>query len=142
MTDFLGKDIENQLVQEALKHLESAGKFADSVYAEAVAPRWAVWAKGQYGAIRKASWWQWLFHRPMRNYELEYTLPGDDHVEYRELDGRRYRISQPYQILWGDLCDMVRFCKENGLKVHIHGRSWYYPGSTIVVVMEPANDAP
>jgi hypothetical protein len=105
-----------------------------------LAPKNEAWATDTYGPVKpKVSWWGWLRRKPVARSWLAGNagLPGDDHVEYREKDGKRVRISQPYQIRWDDLQALVRHCQENDLEASIHGSSWWFPDRTVVVVMRP-----
>jgi hypothetical protein len=132
---FLGDDLARADVQAALDALGGVAKGWDRVVAHHAAPRLVKWATNQYGEVKRASWWGWLLRKPVKYWALT-GLPGDDHVEYREREGKRARISQPYQLDWDNLRALVHHCEATGLKVSIHGMSWWFPGWTIAVVVE------
>ena len=95
----------------------------------------ASFAADRYGKKVRASWWGWLLRKRQPDWS-SHGVPGDDHVEYWERDGSRFRISHPYGLGWHDLRELVRFCEANGLRVSIDARSWYYHGATLLVVMQ------
>jgi len=44
--------------------------------------------------------------------------------------------SHPYSLALGDLKEIAEICEVNGLEVHVDGRSWYFPGSTLRVTYQ------
>ena len=103
-------------------------------HAERMAPLSEKRAVQQWGKRTKGSkWWGWVPGRRGDDYR---GLPGDDHVEHREKDGRRVHISQPYHLHWDELQGLVEHCKAHGLRADIHADSWYFPGYAIVVVVQ------
>lgn len=137
MTHFISTDRPD--VRAALKALANVENGWDRVVAHFAAPRMAQWATNNYGPVKKASWWGWILGKPQRG---DYRgLPGDDHVEYREKDGVRVRISEPYDMRWDDLRALVRHCEENGLEASIHGGSCWFPGWTFSVVVKKRRES-
>lgn len=107
-------------------------------HAERMAPLSEKRATATWGKRTKGSkWWGWVLGK--RADYGSYGLPGDDHVEHREKDGRRVHISQPYQVNWAELQRLVEHCRVHGLRADIHADSWYFPGYTVVVVVQKAD---
>lgn len=131
---YLGKAISQPEVTAALEALAGAKPW-DRVIGHFAAPRLTEWATRHYGPVnKKARWWGWLLRK--RGHHEWRGVPGDDHVEYREKDGIRYRISQPYHLAWDELRGLVHHCEEHGLKAEIHSTSWYFHGRCLAVVLQ------
>jgi|SRR5215469_7601723 len=142
--NFLGDGehgINNPDVQAALAALERV-KAWDRVFAHFSSRRYERIATKRFGAVvTGARWWGWLLHQRMTPHTID-GMPGDDHVEYRQkANGKRYRISQPYHLHWDEMQRLVAFCVANGLKVDIDGDSWWFPSSTITVIIQRAGQS-
>lgn len=47
-------------------------------------------------------------------------------------------LAQPYGLLDEALREIVKLCDELGLEAQIDARSWWYPGSTVAVLLRRA----
>ena len=110
----------------------------DQAAAEVVQPALAAIAQRDYGKRTMApACWRWLLgkRRSAASYS-DFMLPGDDHVEYWEKDGGRVRVSHPYGLSFDQVAALVDHCRQNGLTFRIDAGSWYFPGSTLAVIMK------
>ncbi len=67
--------------------------------------------------------------------------PANDHgwLHVSDKKGPRY-ISQPYDLTFDDLKEIVKFCEKWGLKVcDAAGHSWHFPGQTLFLLYSRDN---
>ncbi len=66
-------------------------------------------------------------------------LPAADHLSEWKRDGKTAAItSQPYGVSYRSLKEMVAYCERNGLEADIEAGSWWFPGSTVLIVYTKA----
>jgi hypothetical protein len=112
----------------------------DAVIAQTLARRWEPWADNRYGRknLTAAKWWGWL--RRKTGSDLDRCLAKHGYVDHAEIrqaaDGSRYFISHPYGLDQSDLETLLRLCEANNLRCSIGASSWYFPGHTVVVVVQ------
>lgn len=63
--------------------------------------------------------------------------PGSDHTSLWLENGKpKLYITQPYDLSYEKMKELVAFCEEKGLRVDVHGRgSWHFPGYTLKIVI-------
>ena len=62
------------------------------------------------------------------------SIPGQDHLSEWTKDKITEKIiSQPYNLSFEQLKDMILFCQDNRLRVDFSGFSWHFPGRTFLV---------
>lgn len=67
--------------------------------------------------------------------------PGSDHVDLWIKDGKaRVYTSQPYELSWEELQEMVDFCRHDGLQADISLGAWHFPGRTMLIEYRRQND--
>ena len=61
--------------------------------------------------------------------------PGSDHAKLYVRDGEgAVFLSQPYELGWEEMQELVEWCRERGLRADVSAReSWYFPGWTVAV---------
>ena len=141
---------------EVLKQLlESEGR--DSVsraYAEVVEPV-ARWDFRRDRKVASSSWPDGcvapLFGEPHVDPEdvdgpwcRHCGAPGD-HTEVLLTDNGAVFVSQPYELRWEALQQLVEWCKERGLRADLSAwESWHFPGRTaaVLITREKAPGAP
>lgn len=64
-------------------------------------------------------------------------LPGGDHTSVWNKEGKPHTlVSQPYDLRWEDLTELVAFCKQWGLMADVAAwPSWHFPGSALSVMV-------
>jgi excisionase family DNA binding protein len=61
-------------------------------------------------------------------------MPGRDHLSEWVQDGKTSKIvSQPYNLSYETLKELVEYCEKRGLRADISAESWHFPGKTIRV---------
>jgi hypothetical protein len=109
--------------------------------AEAQQADLAAIADRRYGRQRKAAEWiGWLRHQRTTGIDA-YSFRHDwrDHLECRQTDeGRRYLVSHPYPQGLKNLRALVEVCDQERLHCEIRAASWYYPGATLCIAVETA----
>ncbi len=116
---------------------------ANRAYAEATADAWresycdqhrVTRTRGQRTVAR-------LWGGARRSWDVEPVpqFPAEDHVDLWIRDGKPVRFtSQPYGLGLQDMASMVEFCRAHHLRMTIRvGWSWHFPGSTLLVDVEP-----
>jgi hypothetical protein len=112
----------------------------DAACAEVLARSWRLRADWRYDSKRdELRWWGWLRGKPRPEIDRHAAKHRwRDHVECRQsADGARYFISHPYGVGHDDLRTLMQFCTANKLRCSIGAGSWYYPGSTVVIIVQP-----
>ncbi len=73
----------------------------------------------------------------------EHAIPGADHSDLWLRDGKpalaTYHI---YDIGWGKLQEIVDWCRERGYEASVVAWSWYFPTSTVMVVITRQDEDP
>jgi hypothetical protein len=65
------------------------------------------------------------------------------HRGRRHGKGRRWTLtSEPYHLEGGPFLEFVEWCRSLGLRVWLSGRSPYFPGQTLLLVVERADEYP
>ena len=70
-------------------------------------------------------------------------LPGDDHTSlWLEGDEPVIYVSQPYQLSFEELRNIVQACSDNALSVQVSSRpSWHFPGRVLMLEYTRAPEA-
>jgi hypothetical protein len=127
-------------IRAALAALRAVPDAVADVCAAALAPVFARRAERKFGPAQQPSFDQeWLRRR--RDPFPGFCMPADDHLEFREQNGCRSRISQPYGIGWEDLRALVQQCEREGLTCRIDAASPHFPGRTLQIVVQVAGTA-
>lgn len=72
----------------------------------------------------------------------ETVLPGEDHPELRKKDGVLRFFFHPYGLTAQTLTALGVHCQRFGLDFSIDAWSWYFPGWTVLVVIEKKPQLP
>lgn len=66
--------------------------------------------------------------------------PGSDHWSLWNKEGKAsLLVSQPYDLSYNTLKEMINFCEVNGLEVNINAdATWHFPGRVVGVVWSKA----
>jgi hypothetical protein len=110
-------------------------QIAERTAAEFLAAQKEQFLELNYGPRKGKDWWGWVLNK-RQSYGSADRFPGEDHSHTREKDGQRFFITEPYNIRFEDLAEMVAHCQKHGLKFSIRGDSPWFPASTVLVVVE------
>jgi hypothetical protein len=110
---------------------------AERTAAEFLAAQKEQFLELNYGPPKGTNWWGWVLNKH-RSHGSSDRFPGEDHSHTREKDGRRFFITEPYNIRFDDLIEMIGHCQKHGLECSISGDSPWFPASTVLVVVRSA----
>ncbi len=100
-----------------------------------IAPQLSTIIKNRYKKIE---------HQP-RSYPRWFTYIKEDFLKLKVAD-HVFRTKNniefhPYDISQKDLEELIAKCKQHGVKYHIDGRSLWFPGSTVRIVLNKEKEA-